>query len=139
MSCQRRMTCCVLFPSLLRRARQIPAVPHHCVSTSLSLSAMIHCSWISCRISSESWRRRTWLCGPRYIRLQLVLCELGVKQIRVFKIQHQGFSWSTWLFCVTVCQSLLSTFPPCPHPSVSFIPHCLQSSLAVCSQCSCDT
>lgn len=68
MNCQRRMTCFVLFPSLLRRVRQIPAVPHHCVSTSLSMSPMIHCSWMSCRINSESWRRKTWLCDPRYIR-----------------------------------------------------------------------
>lgn len=74
MSCQRRMTCCALFPSLLRRVRQIPAVPLHCVSTSLSLCPMIHCSWMSCRINSESWRRRTWLCDPRYT--QLVVCAV---------------------------------------------------------------
>lgn len=111
-SCQRRMTCCVLFPSLLRRARRIPAVPPRCASTNLSLSPTTHCSWMSCRTNSESWRRRTWLCDPRYTPLRACALCAGCERSRVqnpsgFLLKHMA------ILCH--CVHIISEhFPPMP-------------------------
>lgn len=101
MNCQRRMTCFVLFRSLLRRAKQIPAVPLHFVSMSLSMCHMICCNWMSCKINSESWKRRTLLCDRRYIRLKVytIYAEYEINQ-DILKLHHLGFSWS---FMIVLC------------------------------------
>lgn len=140
MNCQRRMTCFVLFRLLLRRVKQIPAVPHHFVSMSLSMYHMICCSWMSCKINSESWKRRTLLSDQRYIRLTVYTLYAGYKinQDGWLKnpagLKNLGFSW-IWLFCMAVYKSYPNTFPPPSHPSVSFTIPSLQNSLEVFPPC----